>query len=73
MEILLLLSRLQIGAPEQDGPQPPKGAVCCTVSFLAWPALPGESQGCVSQLTQPGAGAGAGLETSVGSFPDERL
>lgn len=27
VEILLLLSQFQMGAPEQDGPQPPKGVL----------------------------------------------
>ncbi|TNN73005.1 Roundabout 2 [Liparis tanakae] len=37
------------GAPEQDGPRPPKGAVCWGC-LTPGPDLPGE-QGCVSQLT----------------------
>lgn len=50
VDILLPLLELQTGAPEQDGPQPPKGAVCWGC-LTPGPDLPGE-QGCVSQLTQ---------------------
>lgn len=54
-------------------PSLPKEDSAGAVSLPAWPALPGESQGCVSQLTQPGAGAGApGLGGFVGSLPDEQ-
>lgn len=59
VEILLLLSYLQMGAPERDETQSPRGPLRRTVSLRAWSALPGERQGCVSQLTQPGAEAGA--------------
>lgn len=44
VDILLPLSTLQRGAPEQDGPRPPRGAICS--------GLPGESRWCVSQLAE---------------------
>lgn len=43
------------------------------VSLQAWPALPGENQGCASQLTQSRAGAGT---TGLGGallHPDKPL
>ena len=33
VEILLLLSQIQMGAPAQDGFQPPKGALCLSPSL----------------------------------------
>lgn len=40
-------------------PSLPKECFAGAASFQAWPALPGENQGCVSQLTQAEAGPGA--------------
>lgn len=47
------------GPQSRMDPSLPKDHSAGAVSLPAWPALPGESQGCVSQRTQPGAGADA--------------
>lgn len=56
-------------------PSLPEECSTGAVSFQAWPALPGENQGCVSQLTQTEVGPGAtGLGgLFVGSHPEEQL
>lgn len=55
-------------------PSLPKECSAGAASFQAWPALPGENQGCVSQLTQAEAGPGAkGYGAFVESHADEQL
>lgn len=56
-------------------PASQRSALLGAVSFQAWPTLPGENQGCVSQLTRAEVGPGAtGLGGRfVGSHPEEQL